>query len=134
MAEVLSPLVPERIWALPVSGASIKFLCYLLYRSEFGGAIPVRQPKMGEEFGGVTKQAISQLMAPLCELNIVLRPTRNSYHLHPLAARYENQEQMDKAFLQALEDIKTGRLPNLKLPQYQTAPPTQEGTRRLHVA
>ena len=47
MAEVLSPLVPERIWALPVSGASIKFLCYLLYRLEFGGAIPVRHRTRG---------------------------------------------------------------------------------------
>lgn len=134
MTEVMSPLVSQRLWALPVSPASVKFLGYLVARSEFGGHLPVRQPQMGEEYGGITKQAVSQLMAPLCDLNIVLRPTRNSYRLHPLAARYESAEEMDKAFRQALADITADKLPNLRLPRYVAAPPPPEAANPLRVA
>lgn len=88
MAEVLSPVVSERIWALPISGSSVKFLNYLLYRSNFGGHLPIKQKDMAREYR-VTPQAISNLIAPLCDLNIVLRPKNedggkgNSYRLHP---------------------------------------------------
>jgi hypothetical protein len=134
MTEVMSPLVSQRLWALPVSPAAVKFLGYLVHRSEYGGHLPVHQPQMGEEYGGITKQAVSQLMAPLCDLNIVLRPTRNSYRLHPLAARYESAEAMDTAFRQALADIKANKLPNLRLPLYVTAPPAAEGASPLRAA
>jgi hypothetical protein len=138
MAEVMSPVVSERIWALPVSGASVKFLQYLLYRSDFGGRLPIRQKDMAREYR-VTPQAISSLMAPLCELNIVLRPKNedggkgNSYRLHPLAAKYAGPEEMESAFRSAIAGIKTGTLPNLKLPAYAAVPPA-EGRPKLQVA
>ncbi|WP_032761360.1 hypothetical protein, partial [Streptomyces alboviridis] len=103
MAEVMSPVVSERIWALPVSPAAVKFLQYLLYRSDFGGQLPVRQKQMAAEYR-VTPQAVSNLIAPLCELNIVLRPKNedgskgNSYRLHPLAAKYASTQDMEAAF------------------------------------
>lgn len=138
MAEVMSPLVSERIWALPISGSAVKFLQYLLYRSEFGGHIPVKQKDMACEYHQKTPQAISALMAPLCDLKIVLRPRSeerngNSYRLHPLAAKYESHEAMEAAFRQALRDIKAGELPNLRLPAYVIAPPA-EGRPNLQVA
>ena len=125
--EVLSPIVSERIWALPISAASVKFLTYLIAKSRFGGELPVRQKDMATEYGK-TPQGISLLMAPLCELNIVLRPQSeqrdgNSYRLHPLAAKYESVESMEEAFREALGLMKAGQLPALRLPTYQIAPP-----------
>ncbi|MER5586535.1 hypothetical protein ABT090_33535 [Streptomyces asoensis] len=141
MAEVMSPVVSERIWALPVSGASVKFLQYLLYRSDFGGHLPVRQKGMATEYG-VTPQTISNLMAPLCELNIVLRPKNedgnrgkgNSYRLHPLAAKYASNQDMETAFRAAIASIKAGDLPNLKLPAYRAVPPAADGRPNLQIA
>ncbi|UXY33055.1 hypothetical protein [Streptomyces sp. HUAS TT20] len=130
MAEVMSPVVSERIWALPVSGASVKFLQYLLHRSDFGGQLPIRQKDMAREYR-VTPQAVSNLIAPLCALNIVLRPRNedgskgNSYRLHPLAAKYASAEEMDAALRAAIAGIKAGDLPNLKLPAYASVPPAQ---------
>ncbi|MFH8476562.1 hypothetical protein [Streptomyces sp. NPDC018000] len=137
MAEVLSPIVSDRIWAVPVSGAAVKFLHYLVFRSEFGGHLPVRQKDMAKEYK-ITPQAVSLLMAPLCDLNIVLRPSSdgrggNSYRLHPLAAKYESHDDMEAAFRHTLQAIKAGELPNLKLPSYATAPP-REGRPNLQVA
>jgi hypothetical protein len=141
MAEVMSPVVSERIWALPVSGATVKFLQYLLYRSEFGGRLPIRQKDMASEYR-VTPQAVSNLIAPLCELNIVLRPKNedgsrgkgNSYRLHPLAAKYANFQDMESAFRSAIASIKAGDMPNLKLPTYAAVPPPADGRPRLQVA
>ncbi|MFJ6501405.1 hypothetical protein OG280_40850 (plasmid) [Streptomyces virginiae] len=138
MANVMSPIVAERIWALPLSGSAVKFLQYLVSRSDFGGALPVRQKDMAAEYG-VTPQAVSGLMAPLCDLNIVLRPRSeerngNSYRLHPLAAKYESPEAMEAAFRAALARIQAGDLPNLKLPTYQQAPPARAGRPKLQVA
>ncbi|MFJ3309382.1 hypothetical protein ACIPSA_41330 [Streptomyces sp. NPDC086549] len=138
MAEVMSPIVSERIWALPVSGASVKFLQYLLHRSDFGGRLPVRQKDMAREYR-VTPQTVSNLIAPLCELNIVLRPKNenggkgNSYRLHPLAAKYAGPEEMDTALRAAIASVKAGDLPNLKLPAYASVPPA-EGHPSLQVA
>ncbi|MET9774573.1 hypothetical protein ABZ023_09900 [Streptomyces sp. NPDC006367] len=141
MAEVMSPVVAERIWALPVSGATVKFLQYLLYRSDFGGHLPVRQKDMAAEYR-VTPQAVSNLIAPLCELNIVLRPTNedgsrgrgNSYRLHPLAAKYASHQDMEAAFRSAIARIKAGDLPNLRLPAYRTVPPEAGTQPNLQVA
>ncbi|MFZ3494485.1 hypothetical protein ACODT5_14890 [Streptomyces sp. 5.8] len=138
MAHVMSPIIAERIWALPLSGAAVKFLQYLVSRSDFGGVLPVRQKDMAAEYG-VTPQAVSALMAPLCELNIVLRPRSeerkgNSYRLHPLAAKYENPETMEVAFREALVRIQAGDLLNLKLPTYHQAPPAATGRPKLEVA
>ncbi|GGZ95233.1 hypothetical protein GCM10010371_63980 [Streptomyces subrutilus] len=138
MANVMSPIVAERIWALPLSGSAVKFLQYLVSRSDFGGALPVRQKDMAAEYG-VTPQAISGLMAPLCDLNIVLRPRSeerngNSYRLHPLAAKYETPEAMEAALRAALANIQAGNLPNLKLPTYNQAPPAPTGRPNLQVA
>ena len=141
MAEVMSPVVSERIWALPVSGATVKFLQYLLYRSDFGGHLPVRQKDMATEYR-VTPQAVSNLIAPLCELNIVLRPTNedgsrgkgNSYRLHPLAAKYASPQDMEAAFRTAIARIKAGDLPNLKLPAYAAVPPAADGRPNLQLA
>ncbi|MFE2340222.1 hypothetical protein ACFXCR_11920 [Streptomyces sp. NPDC059431] len=138
MANVMSPIVAERIWALPLSGSAVKFLQYLVSRSEFGGQLLVRQKDMAAEYG-VTPQAVSGLMAPLCELNIVLRPRSgerngNSYRLHPLAAKYETPEGMEAAFHDTLARIQAGDLPNLKLPAYSQAPPTTTGRPNLQVA
>ncbi|GGX80279.1 hypothetical protein [Streptomyces minutiscleroticus] len=138
MAEVMSPVVSERIWALPVSPAAVKFLQYLLYRSDFGGQLPVRQKQMAAEYR-VTPQAVSNLIAPLCELNIVLRPKNedgskgNSYRLHPLAAKYASTQDMEAAFRTTIARIKAGDLPHLKLPAYAAVPPAQ-GRPDLHVA
>ncbi|MFK0202426.1 hypothetical protein [Streptomyces lavendulae] len=139
MANVMSPIIAERIWALPLSGSAVKFLQYLVSRSDFGGALPVRQKDMAIEYG-VTPQAVSGLMAPLCDLNIVLRPRSeerngNSYRLHPLAAKYESPQDMEAAFRAALVRIQAGDLPNLKLPTYQQAPPARkQGRAKLQVA
>ncbi|MGW4784874.1 hypothetical protein [Streptomyces sp. NPDC004230] len=138
MAEVMSPVVGERIWALPVSGATVKFLQYLLYRSDFGGQLPVRQKDMAVEYR-VTPQAVSNLIAPLCDLNIVLRPKNedgskgNAYRLHPLAAKYASPEDMESAFRTTIARVKAGELPNLKLPAYVAVPPAV-GHPNLHVA
>ncbi|MEW1699330.1 MULTISPECIES: hypothetical protein [unclassified Streptomyces] len=132
---VMSPLVTERIWALPIGAAAVKFLSYLVFRSQMGtGSLPSQQV-MSAEYK-VSPAAVSKLLDPLFELNIVLRtPSErskraNSYSLHPLAARYESAEAMDDAFAQALDDMRSGHLPPLQLPEYQTAPPTQ-GTPKL---
>ncbi|MET9819580.1 hypothetical protein [Streptomyces sp. NPDC006355] len=122
MAEVMSPVVSERIWALPVSGATVEFLQYLLYRSDFGGHLPVRQKDMATEYR-VTPQAISNLIAPLCELNIVLRPKM-----------YASSQDMEAAFRAAITSIKAGDLPNLKLPAYAAVPPAADGPPNLQVA
>lgn len=127
--QVMSPLVSERIWALPVSGAAVKFLQYLVFRSEFGGYLPVRQKEMAQEYQ-ITQQGVSNLLAALCEINIVLRPEAverggNQYRLHPFAAKYESREQMETAFRQATADVKAGDLPNLHLPPYVVAPPAE---------
>ncbi len=138
MPEVLSPIVAERIWALPISAASVKFLSYLIAKSRYGGELPVRQKDMATEYGK-TPQSISLLMAPLCELNIVLRPQSehrdgNSYRLHPLAAKYESAEAMEGAFREAMVLMKTRELPPLRLPTYQIAPPAGDEKPNLRVA
>ncbi|MEV8535621.1 hypothetical protein [Streptomyces sp. NPDC051211] len=135
---VMSPLVTERIWALPIGAAAVKFLSYLVYRSQPGtGALP-SQKGMAAEYN-VSPAAVNQLLNPLFELNIVLRtPSErskktNRYNLHPLAARYESPEAMDEAFAQALADMKAGRLAPLNLPEYRAVPPS-EGRPDLRVA
>ncbi|WP_167163057.1 hypothetical protein [Streptomyces sp. MBT27] len=138
MSHVMSPIVAERIWALPLSGSAVKFLQYLVARSQFGGQLDVRQRDMATEYG-VTPQSISKLMNPLCDLNLVLRPpseerTGNSYRLHPLAAKYESEEDMENAFRDAVTRIKEGNLPNLKLPSYVQAPPAAPAPPKLRVA
>ncbi|MEV7123751.1 hypothetical protein [Kitasatospora griseola] len=133
MPDVLSPIVSERIWALPISAASVKFLNYLIAKSLYGGEIPVLQKDMATEYGK-TPQGISALMAPLCELKIVLRPQGeqrdgNRYRLHPCAAKYESAEALEDAFREALALMKARKLPALRLPTYQIAPPPA-GTER----
>ena len=92
MAEVISPIVGERIWALPVSGAAVKFLQYLIYRSEFGGEIPVRQVDMAREVK-ITPQAVSNHIAQLggsaalC-CGRTAGTDVGSHPLDPLAAKY----------------------------------------------
>ncbi|WP_329583546.1 hypothetical protein [Streptomyces sp. NBC_01361] len=116
----------------------MKFLHYLLHRSDFGGQLSVKQKDMAQEYR-VTPQAVSNLIAPLCDLNIVLRPKNedggkgNSYRLHPLAAKYASPEDMEASFRQAIKSIKAGELPNLKLPSYASVPPA-EGRPNLQVA
>ena len=137
---VLSPLVSERIWALPVSPASVKFLNYLIHKSEFGGHLAVRQADMASDYG-VSRQAVSLLLNPLIELGIVLRSpggsrrAGNDYRLHPLAAKYSDADSMEAAFLKAFHQIKDGELVNLRLPTYTAVPPATDGkTPNLQVA
>ncbi|HBF84943.1 MAG TPA: hypothetical protein DD420_34955 [Streptomyces sp.] len=138
MAEVQSPIIWDRIWAAPVSGGAVKFLHFLVCRSDFGGDLPMRQKDMARDYK-ITPQAVSSLMAPLCDLNIVLRPRSddgrqgNSYKLHPFAAKYASSEDMEAAFRRAILAIKAGELPNIKLPAYAAAPPS-EGRPDLQVA
>ncbi|MFJ3841085.1 hypothetical protein ACIPY6_37055 [Streptomyces sp. NPDC090054] len=132
---VMSPLVTERICALPVGPAAVKFLCYLVYRSEYNTGVLPAQKVMSAEYG-VSPAAVSLLLEPLFKLNIVLRnPSQrsrraNSYFLHPLAARYESTEALDNGFAQALEGMQSGPLPRINLPEYQAVPPA-EGTHTL---
>ncbi|AJF70354.1 hypothetical protein [Streptomyces vietnamensis] len=133
---VMSPLVSERIWALPISAPSVKFLQYLVFRSENGGGLP-SQRTMAVEYK-VSAATVSTLLAPLFDLNFVLRRQAeerggNRYRLHPLAAKYDSIDSMEEAFQQALEDMRAGRLPVLKAPEYQTAPPTK-GRPELRIA
>ncbi|MFC8953675.1 hypothetical protein ACFT8P_13735 [Streptomyces sp. NPDC057101] len=136
---VMSPLVSTRIWALPIGGAPVKFLQFLVFRSEPGGALP-SQRTMATEYG-VAPSTVSALLEPLFELNIVLRSKAeaeegrggNRYKLHPLAATYDSIESMTAAFAQALEDMRAGRLAPLNLPEYQTVPPA-EGRPELRIA
>ncbi|MEV7420546.1 hypothetical protein [Streptomyces sp. NPDC089919] len=136
---VMSPLVTERIWALPLGAAAVKFLCYLISRGEMGtGNLPSQQV-MASEYK-VSPAAVSKLLDPLFELAVVLRtPSErsqraNSYCLHPLAARYESSEAMDEAFALALQDMREGKLPPLQLPEYQAVPPAQGTTKLRSVA
>ncbi|MFF3731025.1 hypothetical protein ACFYXM_12045 [Streptomyces sp. NPDC002476] len=128
---VMSPLVPERIWALPIGAASVKFYCYLVFRGEDGGVLP-SQKQMAAEYG-VTPTTVSTLLEPLFDLKIVLRSSGesgrrgNRYRLHPLAVRYDSDEAMKAAVAQAFVDMKAGRLPGLQLPEYKTAPPAAGG-------
>nr|BBK07989.1 cAMP Regulatory protein [Streptomyces sp. TP-A0584] len=133
----MSPIVSERIWALPISGAAVKFLQYLIHRSDFGGELPIRQKDMAEELR-ITPQAVSNHIAALGKLNIVLRPQNearqgNSYRLHPFAAKYETPEDLEAAFRHAIQQIKARELPNLNLPAYTAVPPA-EGRPSLKVA
>ncbi|WP_432088478.1 hypothetical protein [Streptomyces sp. bgisy095] len=133
---VMSPLVSERIWALPVSAPAVKFLLYLVFRSETNGALP-SQREMAREYK-VSPTTVSTLLSPLFELNIVLRPQGekregNSYRLHPLAAAYDSIDAMHEAFQQAVKDMGNGDLPVLNLPEYQSAPPA-EGRPELRIA
>ncbi|WP_189852410.1 hypothetical protein [Streptomyces omiyaensis] len=125
---VMSPLVSERIWALPIRPPSVKFLLYLVFRSENGGALP-SQREMALEYK-VSPATVSTLLAPLFDLGVVLRGRSeerggNRYRLHPLAAKYDSIESMNAAFAQALEDMRAGRLAMLDIPEYQTAPPAE---------
>ncbi|MFF3957434.1 hypothetical protein ACFYY1_30110 [Streptomyces sp. NPDC001890] len=135
---VMSPLVTERIWALPIGAAAVKFLSYLVFKSEPGSGVLPPQKTMAVEYK-VTPANISRLLEPLFKLNIVLRTPNerskraNSYSLHPLAARYPSAQAMDDAFAKALVDMREGRLAPLNLPVYQTVPPT-EGAPVLRVA
>ncbi|MER7688799.1 hypothetical protein [Streptomyces sp. NPDC097610] len=134
--EVKSPLVGDRIWALPIGGAPVKFLQYLIFRSENGGALP-SQRQMAVEYG-VKPPTISSLMEPLFELNLVLRSKAeerggNTYRLHPLAAKYADVDEMTAAFQQAMQEIRAGRLPSLNLPENRVTPPA-EGERNLRIA
>ncbi|MDQ0847682.1 hypothetical protein [Streptomyces sp. V1I6] len=133
---VMSPLVSERIWALPIGAAPVKFLQYLVFKSENGGALP-SQKAMAVDYK-VTPSTVSTLLDPLFELNIVLRRRAgerggNRYRLHPLAAKYDSIESMEAAFTQALEDMKSGRLPTINVPEYRAAPPA-EGRPELRIA
>ncbi|MFC8176281.1 hypothetical protein [Streptomyces sp. NPDC057325] len=133
---VMSPLVSERIWALPINAPSVKFLQYLVFRSANGGALP-SQRDMAREYK-VSPTTVSTLLGPLFEINLVLRHQAeerggNKYRLHPLAAKYDSIDAMHEAFQQAVEDMKNGDLAVLNLPEYQSAPPA-EGRPALRIA
>jgi len=135
--EVMSPLVASRIWALPGSAASVKFLQYLVHRSEPGGALP-SQRKMAREYN-VAPSTISTLMEPLFKRNLVLRSGGgerggNRYRLHPLAAKYSSIEEMEAAFRKALKDMQEDRLPSLLLPEYRAVPPAEGTQPNLRIA
>ncbi|MFD0352938.1 hypothetical protein ACFVHW_04200 [Streptomyces sp. NPDC127110] len=134
---VMSPLVSERIWAMPIGGASVKFFNYLVHRGEpDNGALP-NQKQMSVEYG-VSQASISTLMDPLVKLNLVLRPESesgrkgNSYRLHPLAAKYSSIEAMQAVWKQALHDMQAGVLAAINLPEYKIAPPAEGDLPRLH--
>ena len=134
---VMSPVVSDRIWALPIGAAAVKFLNYLVFRSEQGGALP-SQRLMAREYQ-VSPSTISSLMEPLFDLNLVLRSQGeerggNRYRLHPLAMKYSSVEEMEAAFAHALNEMRTGRLPTLNLPEYNTVPPAESGQRGLRIA
>ncbi|MFJ8871196.1 hypothetical protein ACIRD6_36265 [Streptomyces sp. NPDC102473] len=133
---VMSPLVAERIWALPIGPAAVKFLQYLIFRSENGGALP-SQRQMAVEYN-VKPPSVGALLEPLFELNLVLRSRAeerggNRYRLHPLAAKYETVQDMEAAFASALKDMKSGKLPSINLPEYRSVPPT-DGRADLRIA
>jgi DNA-binding transcriptional ArsR family regulator len=135
--KVMSPLVADRIWALPIGAAAVKFLQYLVFKSEDGGALP-SQRHMAREYR-VTPSTISALMEPLFEANLVLRSRGeerggNRYKLHPLACKYGSMEEMETAFAAALADMKTGKLPGINLPEYQTVPPAEGAQPDLRIA
>jgi DNA-binding transcriptional MocR family regulator len=135
--EVMSPLVADRIWALPGGAASVKFFQYLVFRSGSGGVLP-SQREMAREYK-VAPSTISTLMEPLFERNLVLRSGGgerggNRYRLHPLAAKYSSVDEMKAAFAKALADMREGRLPTLLLPEYQAVPPTEGGQPDLRIA
>ncbi|MEU6070601.1 hypothetical protein ABZ864_40720 [Streptomyces sp. NPDC047082] len=134
---VMSPVVAERIWALPVGAAAVKFFQYLVFRSESGGALP-SQRQMAREYQ-VTPSTISTLMEPLFDRNLVLRSGGgerggNRYRLHPLAAKYSSTDEMEAAFAKALKDMQAGRLPGLILPEYQAVPPSGGAQPELRIA
>ncbi|MFE5595449.1 hypothetical protein [Streptomyces sp. NPDC056549] len=127
----------SRIWALPIGGATVKFLQYLVFRSENGGALP-SQREMAVEYN-VSPSTVSTLLDPLFERHIVLRTKAeerggNRYRLHPLAAKYDNIESMEAAFAHALEEMKAGRLPAINIPEYKVVPPDEGHRPELRIA
>lgn len=135
--EVMSPVVADRIWALPIGAAAVKFFQYLVFKSENGGALP-SQRQMAREYN-VTPSTISTLMEPLFDLNLVLRSPGeerggNRYRLHPLAAKYSSMEEMEAALAHALNEMRAGRLPGLNLPEYCAVPPSESGQPGLRIA
>ncbi|MFE4829810.1 hypothetical protein [Streptomyces sp. NPDC056672] len=133
---VMSPIVAERIWALPIGQASVKFFQYLVFRAE-NGLLP-SQREMAREYK-VARSTISTLMEPLFDLKLVLRSPGeerggNRYSLHPLAAKYDSMEEMEAAFAHALGEMQAGRLPALNLPEYSAVPPSVSGQPGLRIA
>jgi DNA-binding MarR family transcriptional regulator len=96
---------------------------------EHGGRLSKDQHAMAKDLG-VSQQTISNRLAPLCDLNLVLRPDSpkghrgNQYRVHPLAAKYKNASAMEAAVTQALADIMAGKLPRLRIALYQEFPPS----------
>ncbi|MEV0604646.1 hypothetical protein AB0I82_35850 [Streptomyces sp. NPDC050315] len=135
--ESMHPAVISQLCLL-VPPPTIQVMSYLYKIMEPGGRLPKSQAAMAQDLG-IAKQTMSNRLAPLRELNVVLRTDSekrggNSYYVHPLAAKYESFEAMEAAIAKALHEMKAGRLARLRVPMYDAAPPRPEGGPVLRVA
>ncbi|MGA5822245.1 helix-turn-helix domain-containing protein [Kitasatospora sp. NPDC094028] len=101
---------------LGLAGSAYKTLARLVRKQQPGGHIEYSQQELAEILE-MHPNMVSRAMGTLTRANVVLRPTRYSYRLHPFVAGYENEDEMNEAIAQALEDISNGDLPAISVPR-----------------
>jgi DNA-binding IclR family transcriptional regulator len=106
----------ETIGELGLAGSAFKMLTHLLKKQGPGGIIEDSQQDLAEELG-MHPNMVSRAMRSLTEAHVVLRPARYSYRLHPFVAGYQDEDEMNEAIAQALEDIENGDLQMISVPR-----------------
>ncbi|MEU4587223.1 helix-turn-helix domain-containing protein [Kitasatospora aureofaciens] len=107
----------ETIGELGLPGSAFKMLTHLVSKKQKpGGVIEDSQQDLAEELG-MHPNVVSRAMRSLTAANVVLRPGRYTYRLHPFVAGYQNETEMNEAIAQALEDIENGELQMISVPR-----------------
>jgi DNA-binding transcriptional regulator YhcF (GntR family) len=108
----------EVLGTLPTLGLSqsaYALLAVLIDQQEPGGKILQSQAELAESLG-VHPNVCSRAMKILTDVNVVLRPSRNRYQLHPLIASYSTVEDMNQAIAEALDAMQDGELQRIAAP------------------
>jgi len=100
------------IRSLGLSQTAHNLLDLLIDVQEPGGRIVESQTELAKSLE-IHPNVCSRAMRQLTAANVVLRPSRVRYELHPLMAGYNSESDMQSAVLAALQEIEDGDLPSI---------------------
>jgi hypothetical protein len=106
---------------LELPPAAQKMLWRLVAVQEPGGAISQTQTELGLRLG-MDQPQVSKALRCLRDRNLVLKKGR-AMRLHPIIAGYESDEDFSLALTKAVQQIRSGELADITVPEYITTPP-----------
>lgn len=110
-------IMRTEVWStvreLGLTVTAYNLLNLIIEIQEPGGKIRESQSELAAQLE-IHPNLCSRAMKLLTDTNVVLRPARTRYELHPLVAAYSTEEDMHVAIREALDAIARGELPRVQ--------------------